>query len=419
MKVLVVGGGGREHAIAWKISQSPKVEEIFCAPGNAGIKKIVKCIDISAEDIKGLADFAQKERINLTVVGPEVPLVLGIVDEFEARGLRIFGPSKAASQIEGSKVFSKKLMQKYNIPTANFKVFETAADAINYIEKIGVPLVVKADGLAAGKGVVVARKEQDAVSAVKSIMEEKVFGNAGLRVVVEEFLEGPEVTVLAFCDGKTCVPMVSSRDHKRVFDNDEGPNTGGMGAVSPAPAYSLELAEMVENQIIKKTVDAMAKEGIPFKGVLYTGLMLTNEGPRVLEYNCRFGDPEAQVVLPRLETDLIDIMQACIDGKLDKMSIRWKDEKAVCVVLASKGYPGAYEKGKAIEGVEEAEKHGALVFHAGTAEKNGMLVTSGGRVLGVTALGKDGEEARTKAYNAVSKIKFEGMHYRKDIGKVL
>jgi phosphoribosylamine--glycine ligase len=419
LKVLVVGGGGREHAIVWKISQSPNVKEIFCAPGNAGIKKIARCIDIPAEDIKTLADFAEKERMDLTVVGPEVPLVLGIVDEFEGRGLRIFGPSKAASQIEGSKVFAKKLMQKYNIPTADFRIFNNSADAINYIDEIGAPLVIKAEGLAAGKGVVVAREKGEAVSAVKSIMEEKVFGNAGSRVVIEEFLEGPEVTVLSFCDGKTCVPMVSSRDHKRAFDHDEGPNTGGMGAVSPASTYSMELAEIVEKQIIQKTVDAMAKEGIPFKGVLYTGLMLTNKGPRVLEYNCRFGDPETQVVLPRLETDLIDIMEACTDGTLDKMSIQWKEDRAVCVVLASKGYPGAYEKGKAIKGISEAERQGAIVFHAGTAEKNGMLVTSGGRVLGVAALGKDEEEARMKAYSAVSKIEFEGMHYRKDIGKVL
>ncbi|MCL6559422.1 MAG: phosphoribosylamine--glycine ligase [Firmicutes bacterium] len=419
MKVLVVGGGGREHAIVWKISQNPKVDEIFCAPGNAGIKKIARCIDIPAEDIKTLADFAEKERIDLTVVGPEVPLVLGIVDEFEGRGLRIFGPSKAASQIEGSKVFAKNLMQKYNIPTAGFRIFNNSADAINYIDEIGAPLVIKAEGLAAGKGVVVAREKGEAVSAVKSIMEEKVFGNAGSRVVIEEFLEGPEVTVLSFCDGKTCVPMVSSRDHKRAFDHDEGPNTGGMGAVSPASTYSMELAEIVEKQIIQKTIDAMAKEGIPFKGVLYTGLMLTNKGPRVLEYNCRFGDPETQVVLPRLETDLIDIIEACIDGSLDRSSIRWKDDRAVCVVLASGGYPDAYEKGKAIKGISEAERHGAIVFHAGTSEKNGTLVTSGGRVLGVTALGKDVEEARLKAYSAVSKIEFEGMHYRKDIGKVL
>jgi phosphoribosylamine--glycine ligase len=419
MKVLVVGGGGREHALVWKIAQSPKVEEIFCAPGNAGMRKIAQCMDIPAEDIQALADFAEKKSIDLTVVGPEAPLVEGVVDEFEARGLRAFGPNKAAAQIEGSKVFAKNLMEKYNIPTAAFRVFDNSIDAINYIDSVGAPLVVKAEGLAAGKGVVVAKDRDAAVSAVKSIMEQRIFGKAGARVVIEEYLEGPEVTVLSFCDGKIAVPMVSSRDHKRVFDNDEGPNTGGMGAISPAPAYSTELAEVVEKEIIQKTVEAMAAEGIPFKGVLYTGLMLTKNGPRVLEYNCRFGDPETQVVLPRLKTDLIDIMEACMDGNLEKMRIEWKDEKAICVVLASGGYPGPYEKGKVIEGLSEAEAEGALVFHAGTDIKDGKIVTSGGRVLGVTALGESVEQARLKAYSAVSRIKFEGMHYRKDIGEIL
>jgi phosphoribosylamine--glycine ligase len=418
MRVMVVGGGGREHALVWKIAQSPRVEEIFCTPGNAGIKKIARCVDISAEDIKALADFAEKKSIDLTVVGPEAPLVEGIVDEFEARGLKAFGPNKAASQIEGSKVFAKNLMEKYNIPTAAFRVFDNSIDAINYIDKMDAPLVVKAEGLAAGKGVVVAKDKDTAVSAVKSIMEQRIFGKAGARVVIEEYLEGPEVTVLSFCDGKIAVPMVSSRDHKRVFDNDEGPNTGGMGAISPAPAYSMELAEVVEKEIIQKTVEAMAAEGIPFKGVLYTGLMLTKNGPRVLEYNCRFGDPETQVVLPRLKTDLIDIMEACMDGNLEKMRIEWKDEKAICVVLASGGYPGPYEKGKVIEGLSEAEAEGALVFHAGTAEKKGKIVTAGGRVLGVTALGETEDKARQEAYDAISKISFEDMHYRKDIGKI-
>ncbi|MDK2877360.1 MAG: phosphoribosylamine---glycine ligase [Thermoanaerobacteraceae bacterium] len=418
MKVMVVGGGGREHALVWKIAQSPRVEEIFCTPGNAGIKKIARCVDISAEDIKALADFAEKKSIDLTVVGPEAPLVEGIVDEFEARGLKAFGPNKAASQIEGSKVFAKNLMEKYNIPTAAFRVFDNSIDAINYIDSIDAPMVVKAEGLAAGKGVVVAKDKDAAVSAVKSIMEQRIFGKAGARVVIEEYLEGPEVTVLSFCDGKIAVPMVSSRDHKRVFDNDEGPNTGGMGAISPAPAYSMELAEVVEKEIIQKTVEAMAAEGIPFKGVLYTGLMLTKNGPRVLEYNCRFGDPETQVVLPRLKTDIVDIMEACIDGTLEKMRIEWKDEKAVCVVLASGGYPGPYEKGKVIKGLSEAEAEGALVFHAGTAEKNGKIITTGGRVLGVTALGDTEDKARQEAYNAISKISFEDMHYRKDIGKI-
>jgi phosphoribosylamine--glycine ligase len=418
MRVMVIGGGGREHALVWKIAQSPRVEEIFCAPGNAGIKKIARCVDISAEDIKALADFAEEKSIDLTAVGPEAPLVEGIVDEFESRGLRVFGPNRAAAQIEGSKVFAKNLMEKYNIPTAAFRVFDNSVDAINYIDGIDAPMVVKAEGLAAGKGVVVAKDKDAAVSAVKSIMEQKIFGKAGARVVIEEYLEGPEVTVLSFCDGKIAVPMVSSRDHKRVFDNDEGPNTGGMGAISPAPAYSMELAEVVEKEIIQKTVEAMAAEGIPFKGVLYTGLMLTKNGPRVLEYNCRFGDPETQVVLPRLKTDIVDIMEACIDGTLEKMRIEWKDEKAVCVVLASGGYPGPYEKGKVIKGLSEAEAEGALVFHAGTAEKNGKIITTGGRVLGVTALGDTEDKARQEAYNAISKISFEDMHYRKDIGKI-
>jgi phosphoribosylamine--glycine ligase len=418
MRVMVIGGGGREHALVWKIAQSPRVEEIFCAPGNAGIKKIARCVDISAEDIKALADFAEEKSIDLTAVGPEAPLVEGIVDEFESRGLRVFGPNRAAAQIEGSKVFAKNLMEKYNIPTAAFRVFDNSVDAINYIDGIDAPMVVKAEGLAAGKGVVVAKDKDAAVSAVKSIMEQKIFGKAGARVVIEEYLEGPEVTVLSFCDGKIAVPMVSSRDHKRVFDNDEGPNTGGMGAISPAPAYSMELAEVVEKEIIHKTVKAMAAEGMPFKGVLYTGLMLTEKGPRVLEYNCRFGDPETQVVLPRLKTDIVDIMEACIDGTLEKMRIEWKDEKTVCVVLASGGYPGPYEKGKVIKGLSEAEAEGALVFHAGTAEKNGKIITAGGRVLGVTALGDTEDKARQEAYNAISKISFEDMHYRKDIGKI-
>jgi len=416
VKVLVVGGGGREHALVWKILQSPRVHEVFCAPGNAGIKKIARCMDISVDDIKALADFAENEKIDLTVVGPEAPLVEGIVDEFESRGLRAFGPGKDAARIEGSKVFAKNLMEKYNIPTASFKVFEKAADALDYIDNVAAPLVVKAEGLAAGKGVVVAKDKDTAREAVRSIMEQRIFGEAGVRVVIEEYLEGPEVTILSFCDGKAAVPMVSSRDHKRAFDHDEGPNTGGMGAISPTPVYSIELAGLVEREIIQKTIRAMAKEGIPFKGVLYTGLMLTNKGPRVLEYNCRFGDPETQVVLPRLKTDIIDIMEACIDGNLEKLGIEWKDDRAVCVVLASGGYPGPYDKGKVIEGLSEAETQGAMIFHAGTAEKHGKIVNAGGRVLGVTALGKSVGEARSKVYDAVSKIRFDGMHYRNDIG---
>ncbi|MDD4570168.1 MAG: phosphoribosylamine--glycine ligase [Tepidanaerobacteraceae bacterium] len=416
MKVLVVGGGGREHTLVWKIAQSPRVEQIYCAPGNIGIKNLANCVNLSVDDIKGLADFAETNSIDLTIVGPEAPLVAGIVDEFEKRGLGIFGPSKAAAQIEGSKVFSKELMKKYKIPTAAYRVFDRFEDAITYINTAVVPLVVKAEGLAAGKGVIIVKDRDTAKAAVKDIMIDKAFGASGARIVIEEYLEGPEVTVLAFCDGKIAVPMVSSRDHKPIFDGNKGPNTGGMGAVSPASAYSSELAEVVEKNIIQRTIDAMASEGIPFKGILYTGLMLTKTGPKVLEYNCRFGDPETQVVIPRLKTDLIDIIEAVINDNLIHTKIEWKDETAVCVVMASGGYPGPYEIDKPINGFDEAEKKEAVVFHAGTAAKNDKIVTAGGRVLGITALGKDIQDARQKAYEAVSKINFDGMHYRKDIG---
>lgn len=417
MKVLVVGGGGREHTLLWKIAQSPRVDRIYSAPGNPGMKNLATCVNISVDDIKGLADLAEKNGIDLTIVGPEAPLVAGIIDEFEKRGLAIFGPSKAAAQIEGSKVFSKELMRKYNIPTGDYQVFEKAQEAMEYINTADIPLVVKAEGLAAGKGVIIAQDRDAARAAVKDIMIDRAFGESGARIIIEEYLEGPEVTVLAFCDGKIAVPMVSSRDHKRVFDNNEGPNTGGMGAVSPAPAYTAELSEVVEKNIIQRTIDAMADEGIPFKGILYTGLMLTEVGPKVLEYNCRFGDPETQVVIPRLKTDLIDIIEAVISGDLSRTEIEWKEETALCVVLASGGYPGPYETGKPITGLEEAEKEKGVVFHAGTAVKNEKIVTAGGRVLGVTALGKNIQDARQKAYGAVSKIHFEGMHYRKDIGQ--
>jgi len=416
VKVLVVGSGGREHTLVWKIAQSPKVKEIYCAPGNAGIKNLATCVNISADDIKGLADFAEEKRIDLTIVGPEGPLVEGIVDEFETRGLDIFGPSKAAAQIEGSKVFSKNLMKKYDIPTADYQVFDKFEDAITYIDTVDVPLVVKAEGLAAGKGVIIAKDRDEAKAAVKDIMINKTFGDSGARIVIEEFLEGPEVTILAVSDGRIAVPMVSSRDHKPIFDGNKGPNTGGMGAVSPAPAYGLELAEVVDKNIIQRTIDAMANEGIPFKGILYTGLMLTKTGPKVLEYNCRFGDPETQVVIPRLKTDLIDIVDAVINNNLSNIKIEWKDETAVCVVMSSGGYPGVYEKGKIINGINEAESLDTVVFHAGTELYNNKIVTAGGRVLGVTALGEDIRDARKKVYEAVSKIHFDSAYYRKDIG---
>ncbi|NPV43374.1 MAG: phosphoribosylamine--glycine ligase [Firmicutes bacterium] len=418
MKVMVVGGGGREHTLVWKIKQSPLVKEIYCAPGNAGIERIAVCINIPAEDIEALAEFALNEKIDLTVVGPEAPLTMGIVDEFEKRGLKVFGPSKKAAEIEGSKVFAKELMERYGIPTAHYRVFDDPIEAGEYIKDKGAPVVVKADGLAAGKGVIVALTEDEALEGVKRIMKDREFGRAGDRIVVEEYLEGPEVSILAFTDGNTVIPMVSAQDHKRVYDNDRGPNTGGMGAFAPSPVYTPDIARVVENEILKKTIDAMKRENRPYKGVLYAGLMITSKGPKVLEFNCRFGDPEAQAVLPLLESDLVSVMQAVIDGRLDEAEIRWKDKKAVCVIMASGGYPRKYEKGFKISGIEEAEKiEGITVFHAGTAKKGDSIVTAGGRVLGVTALGDNLDSAARLAYKGVEKISFKGAHYRKDIGR--
>lgn len=417
MKALVVGGGGREHTLVWKLSKSPKIDKIFCAPGNAGISKLATCVEISVEDIQGLLSFAEKEKIDLTVVGPEVSLVAGIVDEFEMRGLKVFGPNKKAAQIEGSKVFSKNFMKKHDIPTAAFEVFKDLNKAVDFIKQIKPPVVIKAEGLAAGKGVIIAKDQDEAILALKDIMEEKTFGHAGNRVVIEEYLEGPEVTVLSFCDGKKAYPMVSSTDYKRVYDGQKGPNTGGMGAISPAPVYSSELAQIVEKSIIQKTIKSLNEEGICFKGILYTGLILTDEGPKVLEYNCRFGDPETQVVIPRLETDIVDIIEASIDGELSKVDIKWKKEKAACVIMASGGYPGKYEIGKPITGINNAEKYGSVVFHSGTDYIDGNIVTDGGRVLGVTTMADTLEEAVKTSYKAISEIDFEGKHYRKDIGK--
>lgn len=415
MRVLVVGGGGREHALVWKISQSPRVKEIYCAPGNAGIGELARCINIPAENIDELVEFALKNKIDLTVVGPEVPLTLGIVDKFVANGLKIFGPTQRAAEIEGSKAFSKELMAKYQIPTAKYQVFTGVQQAKDFIKELGVPCVVKADGLAAGKGVMVCFTLEEALKAVDDILIENKFGKAGSKVVVEEFLEGQEVSMLAFTDGKTVIPMVSAQDHKRVFDNDQGPNTGGMGAYSPAPVYTTQIHETVEKDILRATIDAMGGEGRPFKGVLYAGLMLTENGPKVLEFNARFGDPETQVVLPRLKTDIVDIMEAVVAGELDKINVEWYEEAAVCVVMASGGYPEGYEKGKVITGLEKVPED-VLVFHAGTKKDKGQIVTNGGRVLGVTALGKDLQGAINKAYQGVEKIDFAGMHYRKDIG---
>lgn len=412
MKLLVVGGGGREHALVWKLKQSPKVEEIYAAPGNGGIAQIATCVDIKATDISGLVQFAKEKQIDLTVVGPDDPLMMGIVDAFEDAGLKVFGPNKAAAIIEGSKVFSKNLMEKYDIPTARYRVFDNSYEAKEYVETCEVPVVIKAEGLALGKGVIIAQSKAEAVVAIDDIMEDKVFGDAGNRVVIEEFLMGQEVSVLAFTDGKTVVPMVSAQDHKRAYDHDEGLNTGGMGAFSPSRIYTDEIADFCMEHIFQPTVNAMREEGRPFKGVLYFGLMVTKDGVRVIEYNSRFGDPEAQAVLPRLKSDLVDIMLACIDETLDELEIEWEDNACVCIVMASGGYPQKYETGYEITGLENC----GLVFHAGTKCRDGKIVTSGGRVLGVTAVGEDLEDAIKAAYGDVAKIHFENCHYRKDIG---
>lgn len=421
MKVLIIGSGGREHALVWKISQSPKVSKVYCAPGNAGISQLVKCIDINADNIEKLADFAEKEKIDLTVVGPELPLSRGIVNEFNRLGLKIFGPSREATKIESSKVFSKYLMKKYNIPTANYEVFQNSEEALDYIKQQTFPLVIKADGLAAGKGVFIVKKLDQARDALDVLMKKKTFGEAGRQIVIEEFLEGEEVSVLAFSDGKTVVPMVSSQDHKKIFDNDQGPNTGGMGAYSPVPFYPNEFKKTVLEEILKPTVKGLQSEGREYKGVLYAGLVLTKEGPKVLEFNARFGDPETQVVLPRLKTDLIDILNAVIKGSLHKMNIEWKKNSAVCVVVASGGYPSKYQKGKPISGLERLEKmKNIIAFHAGTKFQDGKIVTSGGRVLGITAWDDTISKAKEKAYEGVEKIYFEDMYYRKDIaGKAI
>jgi len=416
MKVLVIGSGGREHTLVWKITQSPKVSQVYCAPGNAGISRLAQCVNIDADSIEKLVDFAQKEKINLTVVGPELPLSQGIVNEFNKQGLRIFGPSKEAAEIESSKVFSKYLLKKYNIPTANYEVFQNSEKALAYIQQQTFPLVIKADGLAAGKGVFIVKNLLEAKDALAALMDEKKFGEAGRQVIVEEFLEGEEVSILAFCDGKTVVPMVSSQDHKKIFDNDQGPNTGGMGAYSPVPFYPDEFEKRVLEEILKPTMKGLRREGKEYKGVLYAGLILTKEGPKVLEFNARFGDPETQVILPRLKTDLIDILNAVIENRLHKINIEWEDNAAVCVVVASGGYPGKYQKGKVISGLERLEKmENMIAFHAGTKFQEGRVVASGGRVLGITAWDKTISKAKERAYKGVKEIYFEEMYYRKDI----
>ena len=416
MKVLVIGSGGREHALVWKITQSPKVSQVYCAPGNAGISKLDQCININADNIDKLVDFAQEEKIDLTVVGPELPLSKGIVNEFNRKGLWIFGPSKEATEIESSKVFSKYLMKKYNIPTANYEVFQNSEKAFDYIKQQTFPLVIKADGLAAGKGVFIVKNLVQARDALDALMNEKKFGEAGRQVVIEEFLEGEEVSILAFCDGKTVVPMVSSQDHKKIFDNDQGPNTGGMGAYSPVPLYPDKFEKRVLEEILKPTLKGLQSKEREYKGVLYAGLILTKEGPKVLEFNARFGDPETQVVLPRLKTDLIDILNAVIKGTLHEINIEWEDNAAVCVVVASGGYPGKYQKGKVISCLEKLEKmEDIIVFHAGSKLQDNKVITSGGRVLGITAWDDTISKAKEKAYEGVEKIYFKDMYYRKDI----
>ncbi len=418
MKVLVVGSGGREHALVWKISRSTKVSKVYCAPGNAGIAGIAECVNIKAEDIAGLKKFAQENKIDLTIVGPEAPLVAGIVDEFKAAGLRVFGPSKAAARLEGSKLYAKEIMRKYDVPTAAFEEFVNEKAAINYLQNTKFPLVVKADGLAAGKGVFVASEFEYAEEAVHRMIVKREFGEASAKILIEDCLVGEEASILAFCDGKHFRTMQSAQDHKRIFDNDAGPNTGGMGAYSPAPVVSNGVLKEVEDRVFRRMMEGMEKEGAPFVGVLYAGLMITKDGPKVLEFNVRFGDPETQPILMRLKTDIIDIIEHLLEGKLDKINIEWDKRPSVCIVLASKGYPGEYEKGKVIEGLDEASKvEDAFVFHAGTALKDGKIVTSGGRVLGVTAMADTIEKAIQKAYSVVRMIKFEGMHYRSDIGR--
>jgi len=422
MRVLIIGSGGREHALAWKVAQSPRVDKIYCAPGNAGMASLGECAAVKATDIPGLLAFARDKGIDLTIVGPESPLIAGIVDEFHAAGLRIFGPTRAAAATEGSKVFAKQLMAKYGIPTAEFEVFDNPDEAARCIERRchpngECPIVVKADGEAAGKGVFMCRTKDEALRAVRTIMVEKAFGASGDRLVIEERLEGQEASLMAVTDGKAVVPMTPVQDYKRAYDGDQGPNTGGMGCYSPVPAVTDEIYRYALENMVKPTIDAMQAEGRPYTGVLYTGIILTEEGPKVLEFNCRFGDPETQVAVPLLETDLIEIIEASLDGSLDALEIKCYNGSAVCVVLASGGYPGKYETGKLVAGLDEASSlDGVTVFHAGTKLDDDRVVTSGGRVLGVTGLGDSFRSAVGTAYSAVGRIRFGDMHYRRDIG---
>jgi len=416
MKILLVGGGGREHALAWKLKQSPLLKELYCAPGNPGMAELGNCIGLKANDIPGLLAFAKERRIDLTVVGPEDPLAEGIVDAFEKDGLKIFGPSRSAARLESSKAFAKQLLEKKNVPASNGAIFSDWETAVLFIRTHGAPVVVKADGLAAGKGAVVARTEQEGYAALEMMMKENALGEAGKTVVIEEFLKGEEASVLAFVDGEHVLPLLPAQDHKPVFDDDQGPNTGGMGAYAPTGAVKGPHSQVILDKIFHPTLEGLRDEGVTYRGILYAGLMMTREGPRVIEYNCRFGDPEVQPLMMLLENDLLELLLATCEGRLDKVVLKWKPGASVCVVLASKGYPGAYEKGQEITGIAEAEKEGAVVFHAGTAETGGKLVTAGGRVLGVTAQGESFTKALDKTYRAVGKVRFEGAHFRKDIG---
>ncbi|WP_028558864.1 phosphoribosylamine--glycine ligase [Paenibacillus pinihumi] len=416
MRLLVVGGGGREHAIVWALKKSEKVSEIYCAPGNAGIAQLAECVPIAVDKFDELVQFSVDHAIDLVVIGPDDPLAAGIVDAFEAKNIPVFGPRKNAAEIEGSKIFMKGLLKKYNIPTAKYETFTDYAEASAYLAEQALPIVIKADGLAAGKGVTVAFTMEEAQQALQDMMVNKVFGESGDQVVIEEFLEGQEMSILAFVDGETVRAMVPAQDHKPVFDGDKGPNTGGMGTYTPLPHIPQSIVDDAIENIIKPTAKAMVSEGRPFRGVLFAGLMITKDGPKTIEFNARMGDPETQVVLPRLKTDLVDIILAALNGRLDQLEIEWSDEAAVCVILASEGYPASYPKGLPISGLEEAaKKDGVLIFHAGTAAKDGQFVTNGGRVLGVVGVGSDTADARDRAYAAARTIQFDGVHYRSDI----
>jgi phosphoribosylamine--glycine ligase len=418
MKVLVIGSGGREHAICWKIAQSQKVDSIFCAPGNGGISRIATLVDIKADDINGLLTFAKTNNIDLTITGPEAPLVMGVVDAFQKEGLRIFGSTQNASMLEGSKIFAKNMMKRWGVPTADFEVFGDYKKAEAYVKEKNLPLVVKADGLAAGKGVTVCHTRDEALKALKDAMVDKRFGTSGEKVMIEDCLEGEEASIIVISDGKNAVPLATSQDHKRIFDDDKGLNTGGMGAYSPAPVVTPELEQRIMNEIIMPIIEGMAKDSVPYKGVLYAGIMVTDKGPKVLEFNVRFGDPETQAIFPRLKSDLVDLIERAIGGNLKGVIPVWDKRSCVCVVIASGGYPGKYEKGKAIRGLEDIEKiQDVVVFHAGTKKTTDKYVTSGGRVLGVTGLGDNIELAIKKTYKTVSRIKFENMHFRRDIGR--